>query len=82
MTKGRIELRRVNLLGYTPTTQMFLINSTMCNKEFKNGTQNTVDFLKSIAKWLNLTSEGYAIVATRLPKFKSYCAANGFEVIE
>ena len=80
MTKGRLELRRVNLMGYTPDTQMYYVNSTLCSKEFHNGYNNTVDFLNKIAKWLTRTTQGYCIVATRLPKFKAYCEANEIEV--
>ena len=74
MIKGRLQISKVNLMGYTAETQMYYVQN-------KSGA-NTANFLKSIAKFLDLTSQGYIIVAGRLPKFKAYCESKGFEVVE
>lgn len=74
MTNGTIQISKVNLMGYTAETQMYYVQN-------KNGVA-TFNFLKSIAKFLDLTSQGYIINARRLPTFKRYCESNGFQVVE
>lgn len=77
--KGRINLVMVNLMGYTPATQMFYVQ----NAGGMNGwSVNTFHFLEGIRKkgWLDLTNQGMIIVSGRIEAFKAYCQSKGFEV--
>ncbi|MCA6108135.1 hypothetical protein [Bradyrhizobium cenepequi] len=79
MIKGRINLKKLNLLGYTPETQVFIVQ----NAGGPNGwSTNTFHFLNRIARHMDRTTDGYAITAPRVEKFKDFCLAQGFEVIE
>lgn len=78
--KGRIQITRLNLMGFTPTTQVYIVQS-MISSDIIGGYNNSITFLKSIAKYLDLTSDGYAIRAPRPAKFREYVAANGFELV-
>lgn len=76
-TTGRIRISKVNLMGYTPETQAFIIQN-----DGGMGSVATAKFLQKISKFMSHTSFGYVIDAPRLAKFKAYVASQGFETVE
>jgi hypothetical protein len=83
MFKGRIKIEKLNLLGYTPANQAFVISNGGGDETCEPGASTACfHFLAHISKWVDRTSFGYVIHAPRLEKFRAYVEANGFKVVE
>lgn len=80
--KGKIELRRLNLMGYTPETQMWIVQNAGHKSGVVKGSINTFHFLNNLMKrnLFDRLSDGNGLRADRLPAFILYCDKNGFEV--
>jgi hypothetical protein len=76
MTNGKITLKKLNLMGFTPENQVYIVQNGG-----GVGSVPTFHFLKLIGKWLDHTTDGLALVAPRIAKFKEYAESNGFEVV-
>lgn len=77
MTNGKILVSKLNLMGYTPETQVYFIQN--------GGGRGVYEFLTSHAKCFDKSlfmGRTYnALVAGRIAKFKAYAEAKGFEVV-
>jgi hypothetical protein len=75
--KGRIVIRKLDLMGYTPETQVYFIQN--------GGGAATFDFLQSHRKHfvpsLMMGRVYNSLVAGRIAKFKEYAESKGFEVV-
>ncbi len=75
---GQIELLKLDLMGYTPDTQVFFVMNA--------GGQGTFKFLQDHAKFfvrsLYCGKIYHSLEAKRIAKFKAYCESKGFEVID
>lgn len=81
MSKGIILISKVNLMGYTAETQMWVVK----NGGGGNGAAaRTFDFLKAHRAYFEkilLMGQTYnAMRAGRIERFKAYAARQGFEV--
>lgn len=76
MANGKISIRKLNLRGYTPETQIFFIEN--------GGGANVAEFLNSNADhFVHIQHMGqpwYALPASRIENFRGYAASLGFEV--
>jgi len=76
---AKIEIRKLNLLGYTPETQVYFIQNAG-----GTGSLKVAEFLQAHRKYFNLTlhcgQHWYALPANRIEKFRSYATSKGFEV--
>jgi hypothetical protein len=81
MTKGRIEIRKLDLMGFTPETQVYFIQNGG-----GAGSVDTFHFLQAHRKYFDhnlFMGRTYnALVASRVAKFKEYATSKGFEVVE
>lgn len=81
MTNGKIELRKLNLMGYTPETQVYFVQNAG-----GSGSVATSKFLQAHRKFFQQSlycgQIYFALEAKRIEKFKSYCVSKGFEVVD
>lgn len=75
MTKGKINLVKLDLMGYTPATQVFIVQNAG-----GAGSVATFHFLNNLRRHFDNTSDGHALRADRIPAFVAYCNRHGFEV--
>lgn len=73
---GTIEIKKLNLMGYTPETQVWVIQNA--------GGQDTFHFLQRHAKHFDhslFCGQTYnTLPASRIEKFRAYAESKGFEV--
>jgi hypothetical protein len=77
IANGKILIRKLDLMGYTPETQVYMIQN--------GGGAATFHFLKKNTK--HLVQQQYmgqiwhSLPAGRIEKFKDYATSQGFEVV-
>ena len=76
---GTIEIRKPNLLGYTPETQVYYIQNAG-----GKGSVEVSKFLQSHRKFFDLSlfcgQTYYSLPSNRIEKFRQYAATKGFGV--
>jgi hypothetical protein len=81
MANGKITIKKLNLLGYTPENQVYFIQNGG-----GAGSVNTFHFLQANRKHFDhslFMGQTYnALEAPRIAKFKEYAESKGFEVVE
>lgn len=80
MEMGKIEIRKLNLMGYTPKTQVYFIQNGG-----GNGSNEVFKFLQSHRKHFDhslFCGQTYlSLPAARIEKFREYAISKGFEVV-
>lgn len=79
MNKGRIEIRKVDLMGYTAETQMFVVQNgggrtSGATFQFLTDHDHLFDRISVGGNYLGLR-------AARIDRFKTYAESKGFEVV-
>jgi hypothetical protein len=82
-TKGRILVSKLDLMGYTPETQVYFIQN---GGGSNGGSNNVFHFLQGHRKYFDhslMMGRTYnSLPANRIEKFRAYAERNGFEVVE
>lgn len=77
-TKGKIIVSKLDLMGFTPETQVYFIQN--------GGGAGVYEFLTAHSKFFDkslMMGRTYnALVAGRVAKFKAYAESKGFQVVE
>lgn len=78
MTSGKIIVSKLNLMGFTPETQVYYIQNGGGRGVYEFLTSHTKFFDKSLFMGRTYNS----LPAKRVAKFKEYAVSKGFEIVE